>query len=310
MSWMVDYVPALGRLPDWFPGTGFKETARRWKKANEAVADIPFSFVKEQMAKGVYQPSYVSRILEEGSSGHSEYAIKWTAATLYGGGADTQVSTLSSFILAMLMFPEVQRKAQQEIDKVIGTDRLPTFDDRERLPFVGGVVKEAHRWATVVPMGLPHVSEEDIIYKGHLIPKGAYLIPAIWWFCHDPETYKDPDRFSPERYLEPRNEPDPTSVTFGFGRRTCPGRYFADANIFLTVAQTLAVFDIRKAVKDGVELDVKLEATPGIASHPKEYPYNIVPRSDKHAALVRTVGKEHPWGANDACFIEDAGVKA
>ena len=81
----------------------------------------------------------------------------------------------------MALFPEAQRKAQEEIDRVVGTDRLPTFEDRENLPYVDALVKEALRWHPVVPMGVPHVTTEDDIYEGYFIPKGSILLPNIWY---------------------------------------------------------------------------------------------------------------------------------
>ena len=96
-----------------------------------------------------------------------------------------------SFFLAMALHPGIMRKAQQELDDVTGRDRLPTFEDRPRLPFVEAVCREVSRWRPVVPLGastseywakyldisitaLPHATTKDDIYKGFLIPKGVY----------------------------------------------------------------------------------------------------------------------------------------
>ncbi|KJZ71432.1 hypothetical protein HIM_09156 [Hirsutella minnesotensis 3608] len=126
MTWMVDLIPALKHLPDGFPGTAFKETARRWNKINRAVADVPYSFVWQQMASGRHQPSFVSNLIEqkrlEGKElvpGPDEHDIKWTAAVMYGGGSAALAAQMTSFVLAMVMFPEVQRRAQDEIDRVV-----------------------------------------------------------------------------------------------------------------------------------------------------------------------------------------------
>ena len=116
-------------------------------------------------------------------NGEDEDNIKWAAMALYGGGASTIVSTISSFILAMVMFPEAQRKAPEEIDGLIGSGRLPQFKDQDRLPYIQGIVKEIYRCAPVAPMDMAHMSKGDINYNGYLVPKGAYLLPATWWFC-------------------------------------------------------------------------------------------------------------------------------
>lgn len=317
---MIDAIPALKYLPNGFPGTAFKEMARKWTKINQAVSEIPYSFVRQQMASGNHRSLPVSRLVQKSSDGDAkesnlsrddEHAIKWTAATLYSAGADTVVPSLTNFILAMIMFPEVQRKAQEEIDRVTGTERLPGFLDRGKLPYIAGVVKEINRWSPVAPLGIPHLADGDLLYNDHLIPKGAILVPAVWWFLHDPEVYLEPNSFNPERYLEPRNEPDPMNVAFGFGRRICPGRYFSDSTIFLTVSQTLAVFNISKAVDDqGMEIEVKLEATPGVVNHPVDFPYKITPRNAKKANIVRAIEIEHPQEESDASLLRGATIDA
>lgn len=80
----------------------------------------------------------------------------------------------------MTLFPEVQRKAQEEIDRVIGTTRLPTFNDRDSLPYINAVLLEAWRWHPVIPMGLPHVAKVDDVVNGFCIPKGAIVLPNVW----------------------------------------------------------------------------------------------------------------------------------
>lgn len=81
----------------------------------------------------------------------------------------------------MTLYPEVQRKAQEEIDNVVGTRRLPSFDDREKLPYVDAIVKEVLRWHPVAPLGLPHMTTDNDIFNGYLIPKGALIISNIWY---------------------------------------------------------------------------------------------------------------------------------
>jgi cytochrome P450 len=93
---------------------------------------------------------------------------------------------MANFFLAMTLFPEVQRKAQLEIDRVIGNSRLPGFEDRANLPYIDAIVKEVLRWHPVAPMGLPHMTTEDDICEGYLIPKGAYLMPNIWYDIFSP----------------------------------------------------------------------------------------------------------------------------
>lgn len=312
MAWMVDIVPFLKHLPDGLPGMKFKRKARLWNRLTQTFAQVPFAFVRRQMARDSQRPSYVSRLLQENQSSvtkgelshDNEEAIKWSALVQYGGSVDTTASALTSFILAMVLFPDVQKKAQAEMDRVIGHCHLPQFGDRDRLPLVEGIVNEALRWLPVAPMGVAHAADEDITYGGYLIPKGVILAPATWWFAHDPATYKDPDFFDPERYLAPRREPDPRAVVFGFGRR-CPGLYLADSALFLTIAQILATFHVGKAVdQQGAEVEPELRPTPGVVSRPAPFPLSIVPKSTRHADIVWRLEVEQPWEKSDAGLLE------
>ncbi|KAH9902324.1 cytochrome P450 [Xylariomycetidae sp. FL2044] len=115
---------------------------------------------------------------------------------------------------------------------------------------------------------------EDDVYRGYRIPKGAVLFPALAWLAHDPAVYHDPGEFQPERFLEPRREPPASEVVFGFGRRACPGKWIAEQNLFLSIAQTLAVFN------------VVYQMLPGVISRVKPFPHKIVPRSERHRRLV------------------------
>ncbi|KAL7907041.1 cytochrome P450 [Trichoderma velutinum] len=307
---LVDFIPALKWLPDGFPGTGFKAEANQYGKEIRAVINEPYKFVRKQMVDHNIMGSYVAKLVQECIGDADEpseadaHTIKWSAAALYGGGADTTVSTLISFILAMTMFPEAQRKAQEEIDRVTSSTRVPVLADLDQMPYVEAMVSEALRWCPILPMGVPHAVSEDMTYKGYDLPKGAYIFPSIWRFTHDPAVYADPDKFAPERFLAPRNEPDPRWAVFGFGRRVCPGRYLADSSLFLNLAYLVAVFDISKAKDErGNAIEPKLDFEAGIIAKPKPFPFRITPRSERHAELIKSIEKEHPWEESDASML-------
>ena len=307
-AWTVDIIPAIRRLPDWLPGMSFKATAKAFRKINQAVCDVPYDFILEKLSDGRSRfPSFVATATaEDGMPSDREHQsdkdenIKGSAASIYAAGSDTLVSSLSAFFLAMIIYPDVKRKAQAEIDSVIGSDRLPNLGDAERLPYVSALIQELHRWNTVVPMGLPHRAEEDMEFAGYFIPKGAVLLSAVWWFSHNPDTYPNPDSFEPERFLEPRNEPDPKSFIFGFGRRRCPGRLIADGLLFLNITRTLAVFDVQGSPD---QKHPRLEPSPGTLSHPKPFKHSITPRSKRHEELLRRVAGSQTREKSDAQLL-------
>ncbi|KFY98401.1 hypothetical protein V500_01692 [Pseudogymnoascus sp. VKM F-4518 (FW-2643)] len=312
MAWPVDLIPILQHIPENFPGVKFKKIARKWRKSIRASAYTPYRFAQRQIAANGHQNSYVSKLIRKfmpedetaNLNSEDEEAIVWTAASLYGAASDTTMITLSIFTLAMVMFPHVQHKAQEEIDRVVGTDRLPNFDDRDRLPYVSALVKETRRWWPIASMGFPHAVDVDIEYNGLHIPKGALLLPAVWWFLHDPEVYADPASFDPDRFLSPRNEADPDTEGFGYGRRICPGRFFADSSLYINIVQTLATINVGKSIgKDGKEIAVDVKPKPGILSYPTEFQFQVAPRSQKHVDLIRRAELEHPLEASDAGLL-------
>lgn len=306
-KWTVDVLPFLRYLPDWCPGTGFKAIAREMRKNFERSSEKPYIWVKEQMRNKKAKMSFLSQAIESlGTDPKMEHVHRWSSVSMYLGGSDTTVSSIMDFFLAMALFPDVQKKAQEELDRVIG-DRLPLTSDKASLPYIEAIVKETHRWHPVAPMGLPHCAVEEDSIDGYRIPKGAFVMTNIWWFTHDPTVYPDPMGFRPERFIETPThaaEPDPRNWTFGYGRRVCPGRYIADNALFTTIAQSLAVFNIGKLVENGKTVEPRVEFEPGLVSHPVPYRLSIKPRNEKCRELIEKSEQLYPWGESDAQSME------
>ncbi|CAE6502788.1 unnamed protein product [Rhizoctonia solani] len=222
-DFLVNVLPWLEYVPSWFPGAEWKRKALIWSKSRDDLINVPFNWTKQQMAAGIAQPSVLNTILTSLANDESELdraeeedRIKWAVGSLYGGAMDTTTSSILVFILAMIQNPDVQAKAQEEIDTVIGDYRLPEMEDQDSLPYVGRIIKEVFRWRPAAPLGVPHACAEDDIYKGYLIPKGAVVMSNTWAMCNDPEVYSDPESFNPDRFIDPST---PDSPAFGFGRR-------------------------------------------------------------------------------------------
>ncbi|KAF8510748.1 cytochrome P450 oxidoreductase [Gautieria morchelliformis] len=290
-AWLVDTFPLLRFIPSWFPFASFKRVAAEFRATNMEQANLPHDFVKQQMRENTALPSFTSSMLQTNLDELEEDAAKWASNSLYAGGTDTVMANISTFFLAMTLYPAVQRKAQAEVDSVVGPHRLPTFADRDNLPYIEALMKELMRWHTIGPMGIPHLTTESDVYNGYDIPKGSIVFSNIWEIGHDKANYTDPDSFLPERFLGSNPELDPHKFAFGFGRRGCPGQELADANVFLSIAMSLAVFDI-KPIKDSVtgeELIPKAEFISGTVCHPKPFPCDIRPRSQDAVLLIRSV---------------------
>lgn len=80
----------------------------------------------------------------------------------------------------MALYPEVQRKAQAELDAVVGPHRLPEYDDQSRLQYIHGIILECLRWQNVFTLGLPHRVMEEDQYNGYRIPRGSIVLGNIW----------------------------------------------------------------------------------------------------------------------------------
>ncbi|KAG7096665.1 hypothetical protein E1B28_004080 [Marasmius oreades] len=266
-QFLVDVVPVLRHVPDWLPGAGFKRTAKEWASTLLEMVEQPHNYVKQQIAAGTAMPSFSSSRLENKDlDDEEEFDLKWSAASLYSGASDTTVSAIYAFFLAMTLYPQVLKKAQAEIDLVVGNERLPRIEDRSRLPYVDALVKEVFRWNSVVPLAVPHRAMQNDIHEGFFIPKGSLILPNIWKLTHDPKIYFNPMEFNPDRYISAEGrgvEPDPRPLCFGFGRRICPGMHLADVSVFASCAMSLAVFDVSKRTENGVVVEPVNERTTG-----------------------------------------------
>ena len=210
---------------------------------------------------------------------------------------------MASFFLLMARYPDVQRRAQADVDN-IAPNRLPTLDDYDSLPYIRAMIKEIIRWAPVAPLGLNHAVLEDDVYENYFIPKGTKIIANIWYaaesflrlrFCswlvrrraitHDEELYPDSFTFDPSRHLGDKPQTDPFKFVFGFGRRICPGNwshvfsrysftyravkgaYLAEMSLFLNICNVLSVFNISKPLDaNGVEVEPEEKWTTGITT--------------------------------------------
>lgn len=297
-AFLVDLFPSLKHVPEWMPGAGFKKKAKEWRKLSEAMINVPYDMVKDKFNNGTAVPCFVSTCLELNATSSAtgkgdvltEQLIKDCAAVAYAAGADTTVSTLTTFFLAMTLHPEAQKRAQAELDVVVG-DRLPTFADKDSLPYVTAVMKEVLRWLPVLPMAVPHRAVNSDQYKGYFIPAGASVLGNTWAILHDASLFVEPEKFKPERFVE-RNLPDPAdSGVFGFGRRTCAGKSMALDTIWIAIASVLSVYNISKAVDShGNVITPEVRMNRGVVSHPAPFKCQIEPRSTAALALIQHAG--------------------
>ncbi|KAJ7312242.1 cytochrome P450, partial [Mycena albidolilacea] len=219
----IDAIPILNLIP---------ERWAKWKRDCKRVRDLQraryFGLVeetRERMRRNQHNGSFMEDVLErQAELGMDDEMAGWFGGTLIEGATDTTSSYIQSLVLALIAYPEAQKKAHEEIDRVVGEHRMPTLEDLEQMPYVRAIISEAdapipsHRppWCTPCNPG----------YRG----RGIF---------HDPALFDNPEDFIPERYLLSENGTKPgvdgsdlrPTLSFGFGRRICPGMYLAQNSI-------------------------------------------------------------------------------
>ncbi|KAJ7757069.1 cytochrome P450 [Mycena metata] len=274
----VQTFPILRFLPSWFPLAKFKRVLAVNKPVLDTLEAAPNEWAQKAIDSGNYTESFFSQYFhpEGGQVVHGEEMdiLKWTAASIYTGGAHTTTSAIASFFLLMSTHPEIQKEAQDEIDRVIGRDqRLITLEDQKALPYVSAVLKEVLRWAPVAPLG----AENNADFR---IPKGTTVIANIWAITHDSEVYADPFVFDPTRHLGENPQADPFNFVFGYGRRVCPGATLAEDSLFLAISNILATFNISRALDaNGKDVEPCVEWKTSIVTMAMNFGCRIVPRS-------------------------------
>ncbi|KAI6155077.1 cytochrome P450 [Pisolithus tinctorius] len=271
--------PILEHFPSWLPGLGFKAEAPRCREMIAAMAELPFREAKTQLVSGTLQHCLVSDFLAYEGAGES--AAREAAAGVYLAAAESTASILETVVLVMILHPEIQANVHAELDDVIGKGVFPTFEDRPRLPYLQAVLYEVMRWNPVFPLGVPHATTTSDIYEGYYIPKGCIVIFNAWAMSRD---CPDPERFDPSRHLTPGGQLTPqakqnNSLFFGFGRRICPGRFFADNALWAAAATMLSAFRFEKAKDEsGKTIQVEPSFTDGQISHPLPFECSITSR--------------------------------
>ncbi|KZV70540.1 cytochrome P450 [Peniophora sp. CONT] len=284
-TWVLNPVMILHFLPGWLGGNFLARCVQQWQTNARELWERPYKLATENDSR-IYcfvQNLLDSRPPQVSVESHTKLVMD-SSAVAYGGGAETTTSAGNTFFLAMALYPDVQRLAYSEIVKVIGTGRLPDFSDRSNLPYISAVAREIFRWNPPGPLGVPHLLTEEDFYCGYCLPKGSIVVSNIWHMTHDPTIYARPHDFEPERHLEGGKlvSEDSVRVSFGFGRRVCPGKAFAEDSLWLLVAQVLAVFEI-----SSIDSDVpRASFSSSTFSQPLPFRCDIKLRSEDSQALL------------------------
>ncbi|KAI0088621.1 cytochrome P450 [Irpex rosettiformis] len=316
----VDQIPWLKYVPERFA---------RWKQVCREVRDLQrdlyFGLLEETEKRTSENGCFIETVIKRADEwGMDREMVGYLGGALIEGGSDTTSSLTNATVLAVTAFPESQRKAQEELDRVIGSSRAPEWEDLEELPYIRALLKEVHRFRPVAPL-IPRAATADLTYCGYKIPAGSTIIANIWGILHDPEVYDDPEVFNPDRYMESDvgtkkdHENDigqRNDLTFGGGRRICAGMHVAKYSLAINVMNLLWGFEFTPA-KNAKGEEIKPDIwnfAQALASSPNPFQFTIKPRSAKHAEIIRQrfleatpilQQFEHGISDDDAAFLSD-----
>jgi len=227
-----------------------------------------FDRMNDRYKRGIAQDCFLARFLAEPDVGRwSHVDSVGIVAEILSTGTETTIASVHWFFHGAIFFPEAMKLAQQELDEVVGRDRLPQWEDRPNLPYVEALIQELHRWSSLTPLAVSHATTDADSYRGVTVPRGATVIANTYAAHHDAGTYPRPEKFAPARFL-PADHPwhDAELATlqkdyaFGVGRRACPGLQVANASLFIVISRVLWGFDIGAAPSGPPRLETSEQA--------------------------------------------------
>ncbi|KAA1476619.1 cytochrome P450 [Dentipellis sp. KUC8613] len=291
-EYLVDLLPWMVHIPRRF--AKWRRFAEEHFKNDSEYLESLVDGVKERMTLGTIRSCFTTVLVENMTSYKlTSEENAWLAGTMYIGGTETSATMLPWFLKAMLLYPNVQQRAQDELDAVVGRSRAPTFADFDQLPYIQAMVHELLRWRSPTLFGFPRSTSEDDWYNGMFIPKGTICLPHAWLLNRDPELFgPDAADFNPARYLDEtgRLKTDmPEHLSFGFGKRVCVGKHVANDILFIDIALVLWSSNIER-VRDPngepVPMDKDGYVEHGIVVNPLPFDCKISPRFPEVSSIL------------------------
>ncbi|KAM4042283.1 cytochrome P450 2K1-like isoform 1-T1 [Anomaloglossus baeobatrachus] len=194
---------------------------------------------------------------------------------LFAAGMETTSTTLRWGLLLMMKYPEIQKKVQSEIEKVIGSAE-PQVSHRKDMPYTDAVIHEIQRFGNIVPSNLPHATTQDVNFRGYLLPKGTHVIPLLTSVLYDKDHFVKADEFYPGHFLDSKGNfvRKEAFMPFSAGKRSCAGENLAKMELFMFFTKLLQNFTFQ--APPGATLD--LTAAGGFTAPPKAYKICAIPR--------------------------------
>nr|XP_011762993.1 cytochrome P450 2A7 [Macaca nemestrina] len=225
--------------------------------------------------------SFLIRMQEEEKNPNTEFYMQnllMTALNLFIAGTETVSTTLRYGFLLLMKHPEVEAKVHEEIDRVIGKNRQPKFEDRVKMPYMEAVIHEIQRFGNVIPMSLARRVNKDTKFRDFFLPKGTEVFPMLGSVLKDPKFFSNPQDFNPQHFLDEKGQfkKSDAFVPFSIGKRNCFGEGLARMELFLFFTTIMQNFRF-KSPQSPKDIDVSPKHV-GFATIPRNYTMSFLPR--------------------------------
>ncbi|RIB28593.1 cytochrome P450 [Gigaspora rosea] len=293
----LELIKITNRLSDFFPILRLfsgNKLYYRVIKERRIIEAFYGRLIEEVKNDSEEKPCFIRRLLHKVDEKIlDELDIVYLTNDIFLAGTETVSSSLTWITAALANNPQIQYKAHQELDQIIGHSRLPSASDEPNMPYIRAIIKESQRYCGPIYLGVPHYNEEEDEYNGYHIPANSVIVLNQYGIHMDGRRYENPKEFKPERFfgitessavLANGNYQNRDHFGFGAGRRLCTAVHMAELELFLGISRLLWCFKIENASplgKDGKPTPIDLEkAYVGATVWPEKYQIKFIKRHD------------------------------
>ncbi|CAE6458667.1 unnamed protein product [Rhizoctonia solani] len=290
----VENFPFLWYLPDSMMMNWKSRTKKIGELMDKVYGDLA-EIAWERGINGLNTNTLAYKIrMNEDNNGLTRHQQAYVCGIVLEGGSDIVAGAICACILALIQDTASQKRARAEIDSLYDEDTLPKWEDEQQMPFSSKKSCAGVRlFLLLFPIDLS--KSLDDYHEGYYIPKDSSIICNIWAIHSNPDRYKEPHLFKPERFLDHTMsmadsiaQGDPLKrdhFAFGAGRRTCLGVQLAEQDIFLALSKLLWAFELSAPPGTYVNTEQSAWFGEGVR-RPKDFPLDVVPRSEKRKATI------------------------
>ncbi|TXG59527.1 hypothetical protein EZV62_014100 [Acer yangbiense] len=252
----VDFLPIL----KWIKYSGYeKKLMRLGQRTDEFLQNLIEEHHRQKVEENDSQSrntmiDHLLSLQESQPEYYTDQMIKGLVLVLFVAGTDTSAVTLEWAMAELLNRPDILKKARAELDGEIGNTRLIDESDLPKLRYLQSIVFETLRLYPVTPLLLPHTPSEDCMIGGYNVPRDTIVFVNAWAIHRDPTLWDDPTRFDPDRFVNGPEDLAQKILTFGLGRRACPGSGLAHRTLGLTLGSLIQCFDWERVCEKKIDM--------------------------------------------------------